>query len=259
MMRRLLLFACLLLAARAQASTVAVTVPFSTLIFSPRTITVAVGDTVQWSGLSAGHNVGQSTGPAAVNSTGGAGGDFYSGPPGTTIDTYSFTFNSAGDFYYVCDAHGGGGLDMRGLIEVVTATATPTETPVVSPTDTETPGATPSPTPTISLTPVVSPTFTLTPNSFAGIQDARLVINPVTGGVLHLWAHLLGVPDAVQLRGYSAAYTRVLNVDLAAGPGDQRWNVDVSALPAGPLWLQLWVQQRGDWRRGPVLRSYVIK
>jgi plastocyanin len=256
MTRRLLLFACLGLLARARAATITVAATGG-LQFSPRTVTVQVGDTIHWTGLGSGHNAGQSTGPADNNSTFGAGGDFFSGSTASGVPTYDFTFNSAGAFYYVCDNHAG--ADMKGLIVVEPPTPTPTETPVFSPTDTETPGASPSPTATITMTPVVTPTITQTPGSFAGIQDARLVISPITGNTIRLWARILGTPDSVQLRAYSSAYTQIMNVDLAAGPGDQRWVVDASALPAGPVWLQLWVRQRGDMRRGPVMRSYVIR
>jgi plastocyanin len=290
-----ILLTCLL-SASARAATISVVA--SSFQFTPRTITVQVGDTVQWTGISnTGHNAAQSNGPTdtAYNGTG-----FYSGPTCCSAPTtFDFTFNSPGIYWYLCEAHAAG-FDMRGLV-IVVAAATPTVTLTPCPTATESPSFTVSPTftdsptitpsftisdtpnpsntptdtptvspsftitvtpsisPTATPTPIVSPTVTLTPGSFAAVMDSRLLASPISGGTLHLWAHLTGRAQQVQLRCYSAVPDLMLVVDLAPGSGDQRWTVDLSSLPAGPVWLQVQTQEDGIWRKGPVMRSYIIK
>lgn len=235
-----------------RAATVAVAA--SNFQFSPRTVTVNVGDTVQWSGLGFGHNASQSNGPS---DTGYNGSGFTSGSTGSGIPTFSFTFNGAGAFYYVCDAHAGA-FDMRGL--VIVAAPSPTPTPCATPTESPSPSASPSvtlsptltptpnpsfsvtdsPTPTQSFTvcpspsatPSASATATLSPTaspspvlsatpsptmpalSFAGVEEARLLASPITDGLLRVWARLDGGAQSAELRVYSGAFTLMLTQPL---------------------------------------------
>lgn len=282
MLRRTLFFVFVLLAAAARAATYNISV--GNFFFSPNDITIQPGDTVNWNFTSGTHS---------ATSTGGESYDSNLLSSGT----FSHTFTVVQTNTYVCLAHPSMTGIIRVVPPSPTPTPSPTitvtptisesftgsptftesptvtvsptitDTPNPSDTKTDTPSITPSFTasPSVTLTPTptatlfVSATVTPTPGSFAGIQDARLVISPIADGRLRLWAHLLGLPEAVQLRVYSAAYNEMLNSELTPGAGDQRWVVDVSSLPPGPIWIQLWVRQRGDWRKGPVLRSYVIK
>jgi trimeric autotransporter adhesin len=85
--------------------------------FAPSSVTIAVGDTVNWTGLSGGfHNVTSSN-----NS-------FPSSPNGAS--THSHTFTAAGTYDYVCTNHSG----MGGSVTVTgqAATATPTATPTTN-------------------------------------------------------------------------------------------------------------------------------
>jgi plastocyanin len=280
--------------------------------YSPRTITVAVGDTVHWSGLGSGHNVAQSTGPDATAYDGTSA--FYSGSPTNGIPTYQFTFNVAGAYYYVCDFHAG--TNMKGLVVVVapsptptpcvtpslSPSPTPTDSPTVSPTPTasdtpdtalsptdsptvtesftasptasDTPSASPTatPTPSFSESPTVSPspthtqvlsptvTPTLLLGSFAGVEEARLLASPITGGILRYWARLTGAAQQAELRVYSAAFTLLSVHPLGPQqPGTARWNLALPGLSPQAVWIQLRVQQDGRWRNGPVLRSYVLR
>jgi plastocyanin len=310
----------LLLGATAPGNAADHNISAGNFFYSPRTITVAVGDTVHWSGLGSGHNVARSTGPDATAYDGSS--PFYSGSPTNGIPTYQFTFNVAGAYYYVCDFHAG--TNMKGLVVVVapsptqtpcatpsptdspsptptdsptlSPTPTPTDTPdtslsptdsptvtesfTVSPTATDTPSASPSATPTPSfsesptispspthtefLSPTTTPTVTVTPTlllgSFAGVEEARLLASPITGGILRYWARLTGGAQQAELRVYSSALTLLSVHPLGPQqPGTARWNLALPGLSSQPVWIQLRVQQDGRWRNGPVLRSYVLR
>jgi plastocyanin len=151
---RFVRLAALLLPKLLAAATINVGV--SGLSYVPNNITIAVGDTVHWSGL-IGHNVAQSAN-AAANTYDGSG--FYSGPAIGGPSTFDWTFTSAGDYYYVCEPHAS--LGMKGQIHVVVPT--PTATPCVTRTPSPTPSVTPTATP--SATPSATRTFTAssTPN-----------------------------------------------------------------------------------------------
>lgn len=81
--------------------------------FIPATVNIAAGDTVTWTFEEPGHNV--------------AGNGFRSGNPGA-VATFSHTFNAAGSFGYVCEAHfgmagtvnvsEGGGGEQRGTLRL---------------------------------------------------------------------------------------------------------------------------------------------
>lgn len=82
--------------------------------FTPADVTIKVGDTVTWTDLQlfGGHNVAQSASPVA-NSYDGSG--FRSGEQGD-LDTYQYTFDTPGVYYYICEPHVA--FDMRGAVTV---------------------------------------------------------------------------------------------------------------------------------------------
>jgi plastocyanin len=86
--------------------------------FSPETITVAVGDTVEWKNSGGNHNVKFDDGSFEEPAE-----------PGTDLWTVSHTFTAAGSFRYYCEEHGfQGGVGMSGTVVVVPAsTTTPTQ------------------------------------------------------------------------------------------------------------------------------------
>ena len=91
----------------AKATTFMVTVgPAGSLSFSPATLTIQAGDTVQWVWGSSGHS--STSGPGA------AGGIWDSGIHNIN-DTFSHTFSTTGSFPYFCDSARGllrnGGTD----------------------------------------------------------------------------------------------------------------------------------------------------
>jgi plastocyanin len=134
---------------RALLATVTVDVGGATNTFSPSTITIHQGDTVDWVWQGGFHN---------VVSVAGIAEQFNSGAPtGVVGNTFDHTFTHVGTFAYYCAVHGsdnGNGTagGMSGTVTVLASTPTPTPT-TPSPTPT-----TPSPTPT---TPSPTPT---TPN-----------------------------------------------------------------------------------------------
>jgi plastocyanin len=99
--------------------------------FQPKTMTVAVGDTVVWKVEGTmGHTVTSDTGV------------FDSGQdPLQEGDTFSFTFTQPGTYPYYCRFHGGpGGVGMSGTIVVEAAAQQPT--PAAAPTPTTAPAPT---------------------------------------------------------------------------------------------------------------------
>jgi plastocyanin len=82
--------------------------------FSPQTVTVKVGGTVQWmNGGSAAHTVTSDNGTFDSGQLSGAGGGAY-GMGGGTGGTYSATFGTVGTFTYHCANH----TSMTGTITV---------------------------------------------------------------------------------------------------------------------------------------------
>lgn len=89
----------------------------------PFSLTVNVGDTVNWIRVDGEHNVVADDG------------SFNSGEPSDTWLAFSYTFNEAGLFPYHCSAHGGpGGVGMSGIINVVGSDEPPTQSEVFLPT-----------------------------------------------------------------------------------------------------------------------------
>ena len=101
-------------------------------LFNPASVTISVGDSVQWNWT--GSN------PHTVSSTGAE--SFDSGAP-QTAGSFSHAFNTIGSFGYLCAVHGAA---MSGT--VVVQAAPPTNTPTSTPTATNTPAATNTPGPT---------------------------------------------------------------------------------------------------------------
>lgn len=112
-------FVFLLTAAAASAADHAVVVGDN--FFSPAVLMINVGDSVTWSNTgNFSHNV------KADN------GLFRSGNPSNAEWTFTFTFNTAGDFRYFCELHGAaGGIGMSGMIQVHSTEPPPEDTHVV--------------------------------------------------------------------------------------------------------------------------------
>jgi len=123
-MNRTILFAgavCLIAAGAFGQDATIVAIPGNS--FSPSTVTITVGQTVEWQSLQPTHNaveVTQTTWDA--NGTTSNGG-FMSGSAGA-VDTFSNTFNTTGTFFFVCQPHVAGD-DMKGTV-IVQAAAVPT-------------------------------------------------------------------------------------------------------------------------------------
>jgi plastocyanin len=120
----------------ASATTVMVTVgPNGDNVFSPSSVTINPGDTVQWTWGSNDHS--STSGVPGMPNGIWDSGILNSGA------TFSHTFNSAGTFPYYCTVHG---LCCGMVGTVIVATSSPTPTPM--PTPTPSPSSTPMPTPT---------------------------------------------------------------------------------------------------------------
>ena len=90
-------------------------------VFTPKAVTVSVGDTVQWDWAAGNVNSHSVTADDA---------SFDSNPPSGSrmTGTYAFTFNTPGTYAYYCRIHGApGGQGMSGTV-VVQAAAAPTST-----------------------------------------------------------------------------------------------------------------------------------
>jgi plastocyanin len=119
----------------APATTVTVLVGNGGFNFSPSSVTIHPGDTVQWNFVSSGHST-TSGNPGVPN------GLWDSGIRGQGA-TFSRTFNTVGTFPYFCTPHGQC-CAMTGTVNVTAGTPTPTPTPAPSPTPIPTPSGNPS-------------------------------------------------------------------------------------------------------------------
>jgi glucose/arabinose dehydrogenase len=116
------------------AATVNVDVgPGGFMSYSPSSVSINAGDTVQWNWKSSPHSV-------TAGSPGNETGEFDSGLHNTPF-TFTHTFSDPGNFPYYCTFHG---AVMSGTVHVA-AVASPT--PTATATATATPTATPTPTP----------------------------------------------------------------------------------------------------------------
>jgi len=73
--------------------------------FSPANFEVAAGDTVRWEWENGGHNVKADTVPDGSDWSGTAGSDLFS-----SGHTYSYTFETPGEYSYYCQPHRGSGM-----------------------------------------------------------------------------------------------------------------------------------------------------
>src|ERR1044071_993841 len=114
----------------ARATTFTVTVGDGGFVFSPDSVTIHPGDTVQWTWSSTGHS--------STSGSPGAPSGFWDSGVLNQGATFSHTFNTVGTFPYYCTPHG----DCCGMVGTVTVSgSSPTPAP------TATPGFTPTPTP----------------------------------------------------------------------------------------------------------------
>ena len=87
--------------------------------FSPRSVTINVGDRVTWTGLGSGsHNVQTDSDP-------------FCGPPSFSLSTCTITFNQPGTFNYYCAPHRG--IGMVGSVIVQAAANTPPSVTITNP------------------------------------------------------------------------------------------------------------------------------
>jgi plastocyanin len=143
-------------------------------VFSPSSVTINAGEMVTW----------QFTGQAPHNVLSSSSESFSSGAPQVGGSDFSHTFNTPGDYAYICAIHSG----MSGVVHVLgvatntpaaqstgTATRTPTRTPTPTATATGTPATA---TPVGSATPEATATLATTPVSPPGTP----AVSPNTGG-----------------------------------------------------------------------------
>ena len=145
----LLAFLFLSFAAAGYGKTVTVTVGSSDdpLAFTPSSVTIQVGDTVEWVWGSSDHS--------STSGTPGAPDGLWDSGILNIGATFSHTFTTAGTFAYFCEVHGS---CCRMIGSVTVSAPTPTPTPTPSPTTTPSPTASPTPSPTATPSPSTSPT-----------------------------------------------------------------------------------------------------
>ena len=141
--------------------------------FTPKSVTIKVGDSVSWTNPgSGGHNVKFTDGQFEVPSD----------PSPSWPPEVKRTFSAAGTYSYYCEIHGdaqGGGMSGTVVVEpddTTTGTATPTASATASASPTSTATAAPSSSPTASPTSSPGPTGVGTQVVF----DARLGRRPFT-------------------------------------------------------------------------------
>ena len=103
----------------------------SGLVFTPSTLTIAVGDTVTFKNAGGVHNVVADDGSfhcanGCRDDGGGYGYGGGAGSPNGTSWSFQMTYTSVGTFGYHCEMHGGAGAGMFGSVTVQAATAAPT-------------------------------------------------------------------------------------------------------------------------------------
>ncbi len=216
----------LLIAGSAGAKTVTVHVgPNGSMSYSPSTVSINVGDAVQWVWDSADHSVtaGTASNPNPAQFDSGI-----HNPP----FTFEHTFDTAGNFPYYCRVHGAA---MSGTVAVSAASPTPSPSPKPTPKPTPTPSATPilprvQPGPVrIALQPVAS--GLQAPTDLVPINDGsgRLVIVQQRGRVLLLkHGHLTQTP----FLDVSARLVQFTDPDAIPGPNyDERGLLGIAFHP----------------------------
>lgn len=164
--------------------------------FSPATVTIAPGDTVEWDWFSSPHS--------ATSGTGTPDGLFDSGVHSVPF-TFTHVFPSEGSFPYYCTIHG---IMMSGTVNVVAATPTPGPT------------SSPSPAPTATPTPAVISISGTLPYCFG---------NPTPGPVPGVTLTLTGTASGSMLSDASGNY------QFSSLPSGGTYTVTPTkaALPAG--------------------------
>jgi plastocyanin len=156
----------------ANATTFTVTVGDGGFVFTPDSLTIQPGDTVQWTWSSAGHS--------STSGTPGAPSGFWDSGIQNDGATFSHTFSAVGSFPYYCSPHG----ECCGMVGSVTVVSV-TPTPPPDPTPTPPPDPTPTPTPAFTPTPTAAPSGT---PSVLGNISTRLRVetgdNALIGGFI---------------------------------------------------------------------------
>lgn len=127
-------------------------------VFSPAEITVLVGDTVTWT-MRAGDPHTVTSGTYSPTTGNHPDGRFDSGIR-SVGETYAVTFETAGQYPYICLLHADSGMVGRVTV-LASASAPPTAKPSATPKST--PKATPRPTPRATAAPTPAPTPPPTP------------------------------------------------------------------------------------------------
>ena len=154
----------------AKATTFDVTIgPGGSLVFSPSSVTIHLGDQVKWTWGSSFHST-------TSGSPGQPNGIWDSGLQNQGA-TFTHTFNSAGTFPYYCISHGGC-CNMVGTVMVVNASPTPTPTPTSTPRPTSTPASTPTPAPVVTTNPATKvAAFSATLNGSVNPRGATTMVS----------------------------------------------------------------------------------
>ena len=177
--------------------------------FSPRTVTIATGETVRWPNEGGVHNVhfddGSYEGPAE--------------PQSRWTEPVERRFDRPGTYAYYCEAHGSPDAGMRGTVVVQDPSATPTPTPTATASPTPTPTPTPTPVP---VGPREEPAFTASPvrRTFCVRSCAR------PGVVLRidvLVRRTFTLRGTLRRRSGAAALRRFGAVRFVARPGRSRF------------------------------------
>jgi plastocyanin len=108
----------------ASATTFTVTVGNGGFIFTPSSVTIQPGDTVQWTWSATGHS--------STSGTPGSPSGFWDSSILNQGATFSHTFNTVGSFPYYCSPHGAC-CGMIGMVTVSSPTPAPTAAPTPTP------------------------------------------------------------------------------------------------------------------------------
>ncbi len=115
-MKKIMLGVCLLMAAGTATTAVAqpVQVTMRGIAFSPKDLEIETGTTVHWLNNDfVPHTVTSESGPDVLTPDG-----VFRSPFLSAGQSFDFTFNTAGKYYYYCEVHG---LHMQGTVTVLSA------------------------------------------------------------------------------------------------------------------------------------------
>jgi glucose/arabinose dehydrogenase len=152
--------------------------------FSPATVTIEPGDTIEWDWYASFHST--------TSGTPGHPSGLWNSGVWNSGYKFSYQFTNAGSFPYYCTVHGRCCM-MIGAINVVAPSPTPTPTPTPSPTSTPSPTPTPTPVPTPVLPLISKGPIKLelqqiasglsAPNDLVSVSDGRLFVVEQTGKI----------------------------------------------------------------------------